>query len=185
LNTPPISSEAILQSASKEGVFTKSKSDDVDSKIVELPENLSILFVDDDLVLRKLFSRSVAKTAPTWKIQEAANGETALELVDSEPYDLIFMDQYMTSTEKQMLGTDTVRALRAKGYKNRICGLSANDMEQTFISAGADCFILKPIPCNRSALEGVLDGILSSSRRPISVLSIDEVTASPGPESDD
>jgi signal transduction histidine kinase/CheY-like chemotaxis protein len=185
LNTPPISSEAILQSASKDGVFTKSKSDDVDSKIVELPENLSILFVDDDLVLRKLFSRSVAKTAPTWKIQEAANGETALELVDSEPYDLIFMDQYMTSTEKQMLGTDTVRALRAKGYKNRICGLSANDMEQTFISAGADCFILKPIPCNRSALEGVLDGILSSSRRPISVLSIDEVTASPGPESDD
>jgi signal transduction histidine kinase/CheY-like chemotaxis protein len=185
LNTPPISSEAILQSASKDGVFTKSKSDDVDSKIVELPENLSILFVDDDLVLRKLFSRSVAKTAPTWKIQEAANGETALELVDSEPYDLIFMDQYMTSTEKQMLGTDTVRALRAKGFKNRICGLSANDMEQTFISAGADCFILKPIPCNRSALEGVLDGILSSSRRPISVLSIDEVTASPGPESDD
>jgi signal transduction histidine kinase/CheY-like chemotaxis protein len=185
LNTPPISSEAILQSASKDGEFTKSKSDDVDSKIVELPENLSILFVDDDLVLRKLFSRSVAKTAPTWKIQEAANGETALELVDSEPYDLIFMDQYMTSTEKQMLGTDTVRALRAKGFKNRICGLSANDMEQTFISAGADCFILKPIPCNRSALEGVLDGILSSSRRPISVLSIDEVTASPGPESDD
>jgi hypothetical protein len=31
----------------------------------------------------------------------------------------------------------------------------------------------------------VLDGILSSSRRPISVLSIDEVTASPDPESDD
>jgi CheY-like chemotaxis protein len=75
--------------------------------------------VDRDLILRKLFSRSVTKAAPTWKIQEAANGETALRLVDEEPYDLIFMDQYMTSTEKLLLGTDTVRALvRAKGFKN-------------------------------------------------------------------
>jgi hypothetical protein len=60
--------------------------------------------------------------------------------VDLEPCDLIFMDQYMTSTEKQLLGTDTVRALRAKGFKNTICGLSANDLEQSFISADADCF---------------------------------------------
>jgi hypothetical protein len=35
------------------------------------------------------------------------------------------MDQHMASTEKQMLGTETVRALRAKGFKNTICGLSA------------------------------------------------------------
>jgi CheY-like chemotaxis protein len=129
---------------------------------IELPENLSVLFGDDDRILRKLFSRSLAKAAPTWKIQEAANGETALRLVDSESYDLIFMDLYTTSTEKQMLGTDTIRALRAKGFSKRICGLSANDLEQSFISAGADCLILKPIPCDRSTLEGVLDGIVRS-----------------------
>jgi CheY-like chemotaxis protein len=64
----------------------------------------------------------------------------------------------MSSTEKQLLdGTDTVRALRAKGgLKNKVCGLSANDLEQSFIRAGADCFLLKPIPCERSTLEGVL-----------------------------
>jgi hypothetical protein len=73
----------------------------------------------------------------------------------------------MASTEKQLLGTETIRALRAKGFKNKICGLSANDIEQSFISAGADCFILKPIPCDRSTLVGVLDGIVSSARRPI------------------
>jgi CheY-like chemotaxis protein len=84
------------------------ENDKVGTKLVELPENLSVLFVDDDLVLRKLFSRSVAKAAPTWKIQEAANGETALRLVDEEPYDYILMDQNMISTEKQLLGTDTV-----------------------------------------------------------------------------
>jgi CheY-like chemotaxis protein len=152
--------------------------DKVGTKVVELPENLSVLFVDDDLILRKLFSRSVAKAAPTWKIQEAANGETALKLVDSEPYDLIFMDQHMASTQKQLLGTETVRKLRAKGFKNKICGLSANNLEQSFSSAGADCFILKPIPCDKSTLEGVLDGIVSSDRR-LSLLS------SPDPESDD
>jgi signal transduction histidine kinase/CheY-like chemotaxis protein len=173
LNTPPLSSDAILQSSSKGGTssssssreFIQSENDIISTKVVKLPENLSVLFVDDDLVLRKLFSRSVTKAAPTWKIHEAANGETALRLVDSEAYDLIFMDQHMASTEKQLLGTETVRALRAKGFKSTICGLSANDIEQSFMSAGADCFILKPIPCDRSRLMGVLDGILSSNRR--------------------
>jgi signal transduction histidine kinase/CheY-like chemotaxis protein len=183
LNTPPLSSDAILQSASKGGTSSSGEciqreSDASSTKVVELPENLSVLFVDDDLVLRKLFSRSVKKAAPTWMIQEAANGETALRLVDSEAYDLIFMDQHMASTEKQMLGTETIRALRANGFKNTICGLSANDIEQSFISAGADCFVLKPIPCDRSRLEAVLDGILSSDRH-LSLLS------SPDPESND
>jgi CheY-like chemotaxis protein len=173
LNTPPLSAEAILQSLSKggtssSGAFIQSESDAISTKVVELPENLSVLFVDDDLVLRKLFSRSVAKAAATWKIHEAANGETALRLVDSEAYDLNFMDQHMARTEKQLLGTETVRTLRAKGFKNTIYGLSANDVNQAFSSAGADCFILKPIPCDRSRLEAVLDGILSSDRRPIS-----------------
>jgi CheY-like chemotaxis protein len=44
--------------------------------------------------------------------------------VDSEAYDLIFMDQHMASTEKQMLGTETVRALRAKGFKNDLWSFS-------------------------------------------------------------
>jgi CheY-like chemotaxis protein len=177
-NTPPLSAEAILQSSTASREVILSENDAIHTKVVELPESLSILFVDDDLVLRKLFSRSVAKAAPTWKIQEAANGETALRLVDSEAYDLIFMDQHMASTEKQLLGTETVRALRAQGFKNTICGLSANDIEQPFISAGADCFILKPIPCEKSRFEAVLDGILSSDRR-LSLLS------SPDPKSDD
>jgi signal transduction histidine kinase/CheY-like chemotaxis protein len=180
LNTPPLPSEDILQSSNKGGTSSSGEfiESEHDAKVVELPENLSILFVDDDIVLRKLFSRSVAKAAPTWKIHEAANGETALRLVELESYDLIFMDQYMASTTKQLLGTETVRALRAKGFQNTICGLSANDTEEAFISAGADCFLLKPIPCNRSTLEAVLDGILSSDRRLLLI-------SSPDPESND
>jgi len=59
----------------------------------ELPENLNILFVDDDFILRKLFSRCIKKVAPTWIVREAGSGEAALKLVEDESitFDVIFM----------------------------------------------------------------------------------------------
>jgi signal transduction histidine kinase/CheY-like chemotaxis protein len=130
--------------------------------ITELPENLNVLFADDDMILRKLFSRSLKKVAPTWSIQEAANGETAIQLVDSQEFDIIFLDQYMTAINKQLLGSETARALRAKGIGATICGLSANDMEETFVKAGADCFMFKPFPCEANALKDELIRICNS-----------------------
>ena len=126
----------------------------------ELPTNLRVLFVDDDLVLRKLFLRSLKKIAPTWELHEAANGETAIHMVDKDQYDVIFLDQYMSSIDKQMLGTETARAMRAHGVKSRICGLSANDTEQAFLDCGADCFLFKPFPCEKGALSRALFGVL-------------------------
>jgi CheY-like chemotaxis protein len=126
----------------------------------ELPESLSVLVVDDDLVLRKLLSRSLQRIAPTWLIQEAANGETALRMTDTAAFDLIFMDQYMASIEKQLLGTEATRELRARGVQSRICGLSANDLEETFRNAGADTFLIKPFPCEKEALKREMFRIL-------------------------
>lgn len=128
----------------------------------ELPENLSVLFVDDDPVLRKLFSRTVRTVSPGWSIREASNGETALRLTESDHFDLIFMDMYMASVDKQLLGTETVEVLRSKGIKCRICGLSANDKEAEFIQAGADVFTFKPFPCEPVALRQELIRILFS-----------------------
>jgi signal transduction histidine kinase/CheY-like chemotaxis protein len=136
--------------------------DGTGDSIRNLPEELSVLFVDDDMILRKLFSRSIKKAFPGWRVQEASNGETAIRLVDTASFDLIFMDQYMASTEKQLLGTETVRELRAKGVKSKICGLSANDGEKIFLSAGADAFILKPVPCKREELQFTLGRIIYS-----------------------
>lgn len=61
-----------------------------------LPESMSVLFVDDDSVLRRMFTRALQRAAPKWKIQEASNGETALRMVDSETFDIIFIDQYVS-----------------------------------------------------------------------------------------
>jgi signal transduction histidine kinase/CheY-like chemotaxis protein len=127
----------------------------------ELPADMSVLFVDDDAVLRKLFVRAVKKAVPNWKVSEAASGETALRMCESGgTFDLIFLDQYMASVEKRLLGTETALAMRTKGIKSKLVGLSANDLRDAFIGAGADDFILKPMPCKPSALRQVLRDLL-------------------------
>lgn len=110
--------------------------------------------------MRKLFSRTVKRAAPGWTIKEASNGEVALKLVDTENVYLIFTDQYMSSVEKQLLGTETVRALRAKGVKSRICGLSAHDIEAAFMEVGADKFMMRPFPVKPESLQQALKDLL-------------------------
>jgi len=133
-----------------------------DTTLIELPEVMSILFVDDDAVLRKLFVRAVREVVGLkWNIREAASGEMALQLCETETFDLIFLDQYMASIDKQLLGTETARALRNKGVKSKICGLSANDLGESFLQAGADHFMLKPMPSVPSELKRKLCEIIS------------------------
>lgn len=127
-----------------------------EAEAAELPEEFSVLFVDDDNMLRKLFVRAVKKMAPTWKVTEAVNGETALQLAQKEHIDLICLDMYMSSVVRQLTGCETARELRAQGYNNRICGLSANDLEASFIESGADCFMMKPFPCKSDELKAAL-----------------------------
>ena len=127
-----------------------------------LPPNLSVLLVDDDSMIRKMFSRAIVTVAPTWTFRQAANGETALRITEDEQFDLIFMDMYMASVEKQLLGTETVAEMRSRGIKSRICGLSANDKEIEFLEVGADAFAFKPFPCAPAALTAELLRVLHS-----------------------
>ncbi|GKY92174.1 hypothetical protein MPSEU_000188700 [Mayamaea pseudoterrestris] len=134
-----------------------------------LPAVVSVLFVDDDFILRKLFVRSVRRCRPDWIVCEAASGEAAIQLIEDktdkhQPFNLIFLDQYMASTQKQLLGTETARLLRAKGNESVICGLSANDIAPQFMDAGADCFMMKPLPCETKELATALRRILASRR---------------------
>lgn len=147
---------------------TTSKTNQPDKEIsIGLPKNLSVLFVDDDAILRKLFMRSIRKVCPDWNVQGVCSGEAALDLVlgkgssgdiedqcegSKNRFHLIFIDQYMANAKPQLLGTDTVEALRARGVDCTLIGLSANDLEHDFVEAGADFFVLKPLPCEPKAL---------------------------------
>lgn len=66
---------------------------------------------------------------------------------------LIFLDQ---SVHKQLTGTETVREMRRRGIQSRVCGLSANDLVNSFVQAGADAFWHKPIPCKSQELKAAL-----------------------------
>lgn len=139
------------------------RDDDTSSmtSLYELPDQLTVLFVDDDPILRKLFMRTTKTVAPNWQIREASNGETAIRLTEEgQHFDLMFVDMYMASVEKQLLGTETVSELRHRGIKSRICGLSANDMEEDFLNAGADAFLFKPFPCKKDELTEALCRVL-------------------------
>jgi CheY-like chemotaxis protein len=105
-----------------------------------------------ETILRKLFIRTVKKLVSGWDIKEAASPDAAYAQVEAHQFDLIFMDQYMPSIERPMLGTDIVRDLRARGFQATICGLSANDLHEEFSEAGADGFMLKPFPCKGAEL---------------------------------
>jgi CheY-like chemotaxis protein len=114
------------------------------------------------LCVLQLFARSLNRVAPpSWQVRDAANGETALELVDSgQQFVLILLDQYMSSSEQQLLGTETARALRSKGVTSIIRGLSANDIESSFLDDGANAFVLKPFPSKPDELKRCLARIL-------------------------
>jgi len=126
-----------------------------------LPQNLSVLLVDDDRILRKQATRAIRRVLPDAHIQEAASGEAALVMVEDKSFNIIFMDQYMESVEKSLLGTETVRAMRVKGVKSIICGLSANQMRENFIHAGAQSFWLKPFKCKEEELRLALIELLN------------------------
>jgi CheY-like chemotaxis protein len=121
--------------------------------------------MDDDRILRKLAVRSIGKLAPEWTVREAASGEHALQLTDSESFDVIFADQWMTSVDHSLTGVETVRSFRAKGVTSVICGLSANNLESSFLKSGADAFMLKPFPCKPDELHALFYKILNTENK--------------------
>lgn len=181
LNTRPVTEDSITKFTSSRHSKTDDSTEDIESfgtnssllqdmpvteeetaPTITLPDAMTCLFVDDDVLLRKLFSRSLKRAMPNWEVREASNGETALRLVDDHTFDIIFVDQYMSSAEKQLLGTETVHALRSKEVTSIVCGLSANDLEEAFLKAGADAFLIKPFPCKTDELQKTLTKILQT-----------------------
>ena len=70
------------------------------------------------------------------------------------------MDQYMTSVEQSLKGTETTRVLRSKGVQSIICGLSANNLEPAFLDVGADSFRLKPFRARKKSCDFFFYGCL-------------------------
>ncbi|MBI5440171.1 MAG: response regulator [Deltaproteobacteria bacterium] len=106
---------------------------------------LRVLVVEDNavnlLVIEELLKRKGIR------VSSAANGKEALRAVDAAPFDLIFMDVQMP----EMDGLEATRALRERGSRTPIIGLTAHAMREDrerCLQAGMDDYLPKPVECD-------------------------------------
>mmetsp|Transcript_21082 Transcript_21082/g.23947 ORF Transcript_21082/g.23947 Transcript_21082/m.23947 type:complete len:885 (+) Transcript_21082:92-2746(+) len=135
------------EEAEEEGKTTVARHISKDSYI---SGSFRILIVDDDNLIRKLFKRRFMLMFPDAVIDEAPNGEGAIEYVSAlsteNIFDVILIDHYMGGG---MNGEQTIKKLRACGVDSLIVGVSGNDIGKEHIAAGADNFFLKPLGSQR------------------------------------
>ncbi|MEM7456033.1 MAG: ATP-binding protein [Planctomycetota bacterium] len=101
-----------------------------------------ILVVDDGKANRRLIKLVLEKAG--CKLDEAENGQVALDQVEKNEYDAILMDMQMPVLD----GFQATSRLRERGFTNPIIALTANAMtgdQEKCLAAGCDKFLPKPI----------------------------------------
>ncbi|MEA3462059.1 MAG: response regulator, partial [Bacteroidota bacterium] len=117
-----------------------------DRKVLEpminaLPEELSILLAEDNLINQKV-AQSIFKNIG-YEIEIAKNGAEAVELVEKQKFDVLFMDLLMP----EMDGFQATEEIRAAGHKLPIVALSADETDETrkaAFEAGMNDYLMKP-----------------------------------------
>lgn len=100
-----------------------------------------ILVVDDEPPIRRLLRTTLA--AQDYRVEEAADGEAALDFLKRNPVDLIVLDLGLPGLD----GLAVVRRLRGEGNVTPIIILSSRDDEAGKVAAldlGADDYVSKP-----------------------------------------
>ena len=118
-----------------------------------------VLVVDDGAENRELVTLVLTEQG-LW-IEEAQNGQEALDKVAATGFDLILMDMNMPVMD----GYTAVKALRARGVATPIVAFSANAMkgyEEEVLAAGCNACLSKPVDID--ALIGCVAGLLGGER---------------------
>jgi CheY-like chemotaxis protein len=112
----------------------------------EPARTLRVLLVDDNAVNRKVFVHLVGRMGHD--VATAENGRHAIDIVEREAFDVIFMDVQMP----EMDGLEATRLIRAREQARAvhvpICALTAHAMrgdEKRCIEAGMDAYLTKPV----------------------------------------
>lgn len=115
-----------------------------------------ILIVDDESNIRLGLNKCLAKEG--YYIEEASNGEEALQLIYNKKYDLILMDVQMP----ELNGLDVLKRIRKFGNSTRVIMMTAFgtvEMAVDSMKIGAVDFLSKPFTLSkvRDVVKEVLD----------------------------
>jgi len=101
-----------------------------------------ILIVDDERSLRLTFR--YALNADDMEIREAEDGESALECLHQDSFDLVFLDQQLPG----MNGVDVLRTMRERGDLTPVVAVSAYGtpaLKEQVADLGCLRFLHKPV----------------------------------------
>lgn len=117
-------------------------------------EGCHILVAEDHPINRKFLGAWLEKLGH--RVQFAVNGLEALERVQAEDFDLVFMDIHMPDMDG-LASTRQIRALKGPRSRTPIVALSADilkETEEAATAAGVDQFLAKPV--NKAQLQATL-----------------------------
>lgn len=100
-----------------------------------------LLIVDDEPPIRRFLRTALA--AQDYRVEEAGDGEAALDFLKRNPVDLVVLDLGLPGMD----GLEVIRRLRAEGSATPIIILSSRDDETgkvTALDLGADDYVSKP-----------------------------------------
>jgi CheY-like chemotaxis protein len=124
----------------------------------DLPQ-LKILLAEDNLVNQKVLLMQLSSLG--YEVDVAANGQEAVNLLSTAPYDLILMDCQMPLKDGYQ-ATEEIKSSPAsaflRGRHPIIVAITANAMQddrQKCLEAGMDDYLSKPVP--KEQLSAVLD----------------------------
>lgn len=103
---------------------------------------MKTLVVDDSAVMRKVLVGALSQAGIT-DVEQAADGQQAVDMVAAGSYDLILMDWNMPN----MLGIDALKAIRAAGKTMPIIMVTTEAEKPRVLEAlkaGASNYVIKP-----------------------------------------
>lgn len=126
-------------------------------QLLQEPKRPAILVVDDEEVIRDLCVRALAN----YRVAEAENGQVALDLLDSESFDLLLVDVMMPLIN----GLDLLKQVKDRDPDQLVIvmtGYADKDIILRALKADADDFIQKPL--NLLQLKSAVDKALEKRR---------------------
>ncbi|HPH97459.1 MAG TPA: ATP-binding protein [Anaerolineaceae bacterium] len=165
--TKPFKPDQFLEKLEKEKNLSQKRSHEEQVKLGE-KHPLHILLTEDNLVNQKVATLMLDRLG--YRIDIASNGFEAIQSVQRQAYDLIFMDIQMPEMDG-VEATKHIRETLAAASQPYIIAMTANAMEgdrESYLAAGMNDYVSKPIriPQLIKAIQNCID-FLSANAPPL------------------